>query len=270
MSTIKSSVNTGVSWIKESVALFKTAPSKWMLLALAYVMLFVMLPSAPGLQWFAFITILIWPIFMAITIAIFRNADRQQTQKISEIVSSIQPKVRLLMALGGLSLLYGALMSFVLNSDIQGLLKLPHSDAAMTESQALAIIEKMLPLMLKFSLLLIPLMMATWFSPMLIAFNNYTVVKAVKSSIAGSLQYMVALGVAWLLLTFGIVVLMLVVGIVIGLVSSLVPTLGQLLVPLVVFGCLLLATALMLAFQYVSYRDVFRAASSAYQEQDCV
>jgi len=32
------------------------------------------------------------------------------------------------------------------------------------------------------------------------------------------------------------------------------------LMSLVVFGCLLLATALMLAFQYVSYRDVFRAA----------
>jgi hypothetical protein len=36
--------------------------------------------------------------------------------------------------------------------------------------------------------------------------------------------------------------------------------LGEMLMSLVVFGCLLLATALMLAFQYLSYRDVFRAA----------
>lgn len=260
MATFKTSIKTGVNWIKESVALFKTAPSKLMLLALTYVALFMMMPSIPGLQLFAFLTILIWPIFMAIAIAIFRNADLKQTQKISEIIQSIRPKSSMLMALGGASLLYGVLTSFVLNSDIQGLLNMPHSDGSMTESQAMAIVEKMMPLLLKFTLLLIPLMMATWFSPMLIAFNNYSVVKAIKSSIAGSLQYMVALGAAWLLLTSGMVFLMLVVGIVIGLISSVVPALGQLLVPLVVFGCLLLATALMLAFQYVSYRDVFRAA----------
>jgi len=54
--------------------------------------------------------------------------------------------------------------------------------------------------------------------------------------------------------------LMMGVGVVAGLISSMVPMLGQMLMSLVVFGCLLLATALMLAFQYVSYRDVFRAA----------
>jgi len=114
--------------------------------------------------------------------------------------------------------------------------------------------------LLKLSLLLIPLMMATWFSPMLIAFNNYSLIKAIKSSIAGSLQYMIALAAAWLLLTVGIIALMLIVGIVAGIISNLVPVLGQMLMSMVVFGCLLLATALMLAFQYVSYRDVFRAA----------
>ena len=260
MATFKENMSTGVNWIKQSVALFRTAPSRWMLLALTYVALFMMLPSIPGFQWFSLFTILVWPIFMAVAIALFSNAERQQVQKIGDIMQSLKPKVPLLMALGGLTLIYGILVSFILNSDIQGLLKMPHTDGAMTEPQALAIMDKMLPLLLKFSLLLIPLMMATWFSPMLIAFNNYSVVKAIKSSIAGSLQYMVALGAAWLLLTAGVVVLMLVVGIVIGLISGLVPVLGQLLVPLVVFGCLLLATALMLAFQYVSYRDVFRAA----------
>jgi uncharacterized protein involved in cysteine biosynthesis len=53
---------------------------------------------------------------------------------------------------------------------------------------------------------------------------------------------------------------MLAVGVVAGIVSALVPMLGQMLMSFIVFGCLLLATALMLAFQYVSYRDVFRAA----------
>jgi len=47
---------------------------------------------------------------------------------------------------------------------------------------------------------------------------------------------------------------------VVGIVGALIPGMAQLLMSLLVFGCLLLASALMLAFQYVSYRDVFRAA----------
>ena len=222
--------------------------------------LFMMVPSIPGLQFFAFIGILIWPVFLAVAIALYRNADIKKQQNLSVVMGMVKPKMSQLMGLGGACLLYGALISFVLDSDIQGLAVLTQAKEAMSESQIMTLLQKMFPFLLKLTLLLIPLMMATWFSPMLIALNNYSLVKAIKSSIAGSLQYIIALGVSWLLLTAGIIALMLIVGVVAGLISSMVPVLGQMLMSLVVFGCLLLATALMLAFQYVSYRDVFRAA----------
>lgn len=260
MAILASRTQTGISWVKESVALFKTAPRKWLSLGLAYVGLFMMLPSVPGLQFFAFISILIWPVFLAIAITLYRNAEMKKQQNIGEIVTQIQPKIQTLIGLGGACLLYAVLVSFVLNSDLQGLTAIAETKTKMTESQMLAFLQKMTPLLLKLVLLLIPLMMATWFSPMLIAFNNYGLVKAIKSSIAGSIQYMVALSAAWALLTAGILLLMLAVGIVAGVVSAMVPALGQMLMSFIVFGCLLLATALMLAFQYVSYRDVFRAA----------
>ncbi len=260
MAILASRTQTGISWVKESVALFKTAPRKWLMLALGYVGIFMMLPSVPGLQFFAFISILIWPVFLAIAIAFYRNAEMQKQQNLSEIFTQIQPNIKILIALGGACLLYAVLVSFVLNSDLQGLQALLGSKDKMTESQMLAFLQKMFPILLKLTLLLIPLMMATWFSPMLIAFNNYGLVKAIKSSIAGSIQYMVALGAAWAVLTAGILALMLAVGIVAGVISAMVPMLGQMLMSFIVFGCLLLATALMLAFQYVSYRDVFRAA----------
>ena len=63
MAILQSRTQTGISWIKESIALFKTAPRKWLMLALAYLSLFVMLPSIPVLQFFAFLSVLIWPIF---------------------------------------------------------------------------------------------------------------------------------------------------------------------------------------------------------------
>ena len=260
MAILKSRTQTGISWIKESIALFKTAPRQWLLLALVYVGLFIVLPSVPILQFFAFVTILMWPVFLALALGLYRNADMKKQQTLSELMQIIQPKMLQLMALGGACLLYAVLMSFVLNSDLQGLAALAQNKDKMTESQMMAFMQKMLPVMLKMLLLSIPLLMATWFSPMLIAFNNYNLVKAMKSSIAGSLQYAIALTAAWLLLTAGMLALMMAVGIVAGIVSALVPALGQLLIPFVLFGCMLLATALMLAFQYVSYRDVFRAA----------
>ena len=260
MAILESRTRTGISWVKESVELFKTAPRKWLLLGLAYVGLFMMLPSIPGLQFFAFFSILLWPVFLAVAIMLYRNADMQKQQTLNEVIELVKPKIPSLIALGGICLLYGIVVSFILNSDIEGLLKFTQGKDEMTESQAMLMTQAMIPLLLKLSLMLIPLMMATWFSPMLIAFNNYGVIKAIKSSIAGSLQYMVALGASWLMLTAGIVGAMLLVGIVVGIISSLAPLLGQMLTSLLVFGCLLLATTLMLAFQYVSYRDVFRAA----------
>ncbi len=260
MAILQSRTQTGISWVKESVALFKTAPRKWLSVALVYVGLFMMLPSIPSLQFFAFISILIWPVFLAIAIALYRDAEMKKQQNVSAIITQIQPKIAQLVGLGGACLLYAVLVSFMLNSDLQGLQTLVGNKDKMTESQMMAFLQTMLPLLLKLTLLLIPLMMATWFAPMLIAFNNYNLVKAIKSSLAGSLQYMIALGAAWLLLTAGILVLMLAVGIVAGVISALVPALGQVLMSFIVSGCLLLATALMLAFQYVSYRDVFRAA----------
>jgi hypothetical protein len=264
MAILESRTKTGISWVTESVALFKTAPRKWLLLSLVYVGFFIMLPSVPALQFLSFISVLLWPVFLAIALLLYRNADMKKEQNLTEVINNIKPKMAQLIGLGGACLLYAALVSLLLNSDLQGLATLAQSksvsESQMTESQMMEFMQKMAPLILKLSLLLIPLMMATWFAPMLIAFNNYSLVKAIKSSIAGSIQYMIALGAAWLVLTAGILVLMLIVGIVAGIITSLIPAFGQMLMSLILFGIFLVATAVMLAFQYVSYRDVFRAA----------
>jgi hypothetical protein len=260
MAILETSTKTGINWISESITLFKAAPNRWILLASVYVAVFMMIPSLPGFQLFSLITILIWPIFMVIAIAMYRNEDNNIKHSLSETINMIKPKMTPLLVLGSIFLLYGLLVSLLLNSDIEGLLGMTSRMDKMTDTQAIALLDKILPFLLKLTLALIPVMMATWFSPMLIAFNNYTIGKAIKSSIAGSLQYIVALGVAWILLTLGIFSLLIIIGIIIAILGGLAPMLGQLLMPILVFGCLLLATALMFAFQYVSYRDVFKAA----------
>lgn len=259
MAIFESRTKTGVSWVSESIAFLKQSPRKWLALALAYIGLFVLLPSLPGLQIFAFLTILIWPVFIAVAMRMYRNAEVQKQENLQSMMKIIQPKMRSLIALGAVSLLYFVVVSIILSSDIQALAQVLESKEQMNEQEMASAMGVMMPLFLKLMLLLTPLMIATWFAPMLIAFNNYSLVKAMKSSVAGALQHTVAMTAAWLLLSAGIITLMLMSGILVGIVAAMLPALSQTLMTIIMFGCVLLSTALMLAFQYVSYRDIFRA-----------
>ena len=260
MAVLESRTKTGISWVKECLALFRQSPRKWLLLAFAYISFFIMLPSVPGLQIMAFVTILLWPVFIVFAAALYKNADTGVQRSLADVWAGIKPKVPQLMLIGLLCLIYGTLMGMFLNGDWEGLMQVAQQKTRMTDAQAALIIQKMLPFMLKFSLLMLPLLMATWFSPMLVALNGYFVLKAIKSSIAGCLQYLVAMTVAWLILAVGVVSVMLGLGIVLGIIGALVPVVAEVFTPALLFMSLLMATALMLAYQYVSYRDVFRAA----------
>lgn len=263
MAILESRTKTGISWVSESIALFKQSPRKWLILAMAYLSIFLLIPSIPGLQIFAFITILIWPIFIAIGMRMYRNAEYQKEENLSTIMQLIQPKMKKLVMLGLISLLYFIVVSIILSADVQALAQVMDKQAKLTEQEMLLALQAMMPILLKMTLLLIPLMMAVWFAPMLIAFNDYSVVKSLKSSIAGSLKYMVAMAAAWLLLSAGIVTLMMAASLVVGLFSFIQPAMAQSLLTALMFGCLLISIALTLGFQYVSYRDIFRAVVDA-------
>jgi hypothetical protein len=221
--------------------------------------IFLILPP-PFLSIVAYLTVLIWPVFVAFAVVLYRNADFNKLQSIKETFEKIQPKLKELIMLGLLCLIYATIITFILNSDLESIFSIVEGKKNLSSSESELLFDKFFPFMLKLLLLLAPLFVATWFSPVLIAVNNYTLVNAIKSSIAGVLQYTIAMGAAWLVLSAGIMGLMLAAGLIIGILGALVPVLAQALMPMLVFGCLLLATALMFAFQYVSYRDVFRAA----------
>ena len=259
MAILQSRTKTGISWISESIALFKQSPRKWLLLALAFMGLFVLLPSVPGLEIFGLITMLIWPVFVAIAVRLYRNAEFKKTEDLSTTMQLIQPRVKALLLLGFVNLLYLILIS-LLSTDAKEFAALMNNHTKMSQEELSLATQKVIPSFLMFMLLLIPMFITNWFSPMLIAFNNYDLVKAIKSSIAGCLQYIVALIAAWLLLSASMMALMIVVSLLAGLFAVIQPAIAQSLVVALVFGCFLISIALTFAFQYVSYRDVFRAA----------
>jgi hypothetical protein len=255
MAILESRTHTGISWVKESVALFKQQPQKWLLLALAYVIIFMMLPSIAALGFLAIFTVIIWPVFTAFAVMLYRSADYGKNESLETLFNQVKPHFKNLMTLGLLALVYVTITSLLLNSDMQSMMAFIQQKAELTEDQYTQFAEKFIPFMGKLMLILIPMFMATWYSPMLISLNQYSVVNAIKSSIAGVLQYIVSLIVAWLVLTSSVMLVMMVLGLVLGITG-----LAKFLFPLLFFAILLISTAMVFAFQYVSYRDIFRAA----------
>lgn len=260
MAILASRTRTGISWISESIALFKQSPRKWMLLALVYLGL-LFLPSMPGLQVIASLfIILIWPVFIAVAMRLYRNTEVKEEESLSLIMQLLQPNMRSLLMLGFINLFYFIVVNFLLLADFQALDSIVNHQGKMSEQETVTAMQTMMPILFKLLLVFIPLLIINWFSPMLIAFNQYSLIKAIKSSIAGCLQYIVALIAAWLLLSAALIALMMVVSVVLGLFALVIPVIAKPVVPIIAFGCFLVNIALTLAFQYVSYRDVFRAA----------
>ena len=250
----------GLRWVRESVALFKTQPHIWMLWSLTYIAIFMILPSLPMLSFLGLLSVVIWPACMAFVVMLYRQMDLQGEMVPAMVWQQLQTHFRTLMLLGLSCLIYAVLATYLLGSDLAALVAHAPTKAGMTESQMTVFLENTLSFIVKVLLLLLPLFIATWFSPMLIALNGYSLSKAIKSSIAGMLQYTMPMGVSWLVMTAGMLVVMLGLGLVIGILGALIPMLAQLLMPLLVFAALLVINALMFAFQYISYKDVFRAA----------
>jgi len=250
----------GLRWVRESVVLFKTQPHIWMLWSLTYIAIFMILPSLPMLSFLGLLSVVIWPACMAFVVMLYRQMDLQGEMAPAMVWQQLQTHFRTLMLLGLSCLIYAVLATYLLGSDLAALVAHAPTKAGMTESQMTVFLENTLSFIVKVLLLLLPLFIATWFSPMLIALNGYSLSKAIKSSIAGMLQYTVPMGVSWLVMTAGMLVVMLGLGLVIGILGALIPMLAQLLMPLLVFAALLVINALMFAFQYISYKDVFRAA----------
>jgi hypothetical protein len=159
--------------------------------------------------------------------------------------------------LGLICLIYAGMVTMVLNSEMQGFIQLSENN-----NELVTVINNFVPMIGKLILLLLPLLMATWFSPMLIVYNNYSLFKSIKSSIAGCLMYIFPLGLSWLIFSTTAILFMLLCGLLIGSLASFLPAIGPSLMGAIIFFALLVITSVMFAFQYISYRDIFKSAKS--------
>ncbi len=257
MDTILASIKTGYQWAMNSFLLLKKKPFRWALLAFIYVILFLGLPASPLTPLLFNIAIIItWPIFLVVTIGQFREVDFGRSTRFAELIQQIRPSFKKLAGLGAICLVYGLFVTVVTKGDAATLESFATPSSSSLAHSPLDLARIWL-ILLKFFALLIPLLMATWFAPPIIAFQHATVLHAMKSSIAGSLKYAISLASAWLVLTSVMMLVMLMLGIFFGAFTSVLHMQSRLLMGAIMTLSLLLATSWMLAFQYISYRDVF-------------
>ncbi|ROH86315.1 hypothetical protein ED236_07745 [Pseudomethylobacillus aquaticus] len=244
------SIKTGLNWVIASLYLFGRYPGKWLGLALAYVVLFLMLPTVmPSLL--SLVLMMFWPVFLALAMGLLREAAAGRETPLRELFEQIKPNFGRLLSLGGACLVYGTLVGFLTGDELQRLTDL------LQQTGPEAMMPDLTPLLLKVMLLLVPLLMATWFAPMLIAYQGHSLLNALGQSLWASWRFMIPLGAAWLVLTLMLTAVMLLVGGLVALLSLLSSALGTLIMSLALLGCMLSVTSLMLAIQYFSYRGVF-------------
>ena len=246
-----------IRWNKESFLLFKKTPNQSLMLSLTYLFIFMLLPSVPMVQVFSIASILIWPIFLVFAVNFYKIHDKNKNETFLAVYEKIKPRLLTLLALGLICLTYAGIVTMVLNSEMQHFIQLSENN-----NELVNVINNFLPMIGKLILLLLPLLMGTWFSPMLIVYNHYSLFKSIKSSIAGSLMYIIPLGLSWLIFSTIAILFMLSCGLLIGALASLFPAIGPSLMGAIIFFALLVITSVMFAFQYISYRDIFKSAKS--------
>ena len=150
--------------------------------------------------------------------------------------------------MGGLAFIYATLVSLVFYAD---------GEITSDIDSYAEISEKYLPIFTKIILISIPFFMATWFSPLLIAYNHYGIVRAIKSSLAGTLMFSIPLLLGWIVLTGSFVLIILFISFLFSSLSFLGQNLVSFLSSLFLLLSFTAYISIVFIFQYVSYKEIF-------------
>ncbi|MBT3826491.1 MAG: hypothetical protein HOF49_01515 [Nitrosomonadales bacterium] len=181
------------------------------------------------------------------------SLDNKQTE-FKDILKIDKKNLRGLIYLGLICLFYSLLISLILSQDIKSIIAIA-SESEIQEN----ISNNAVSIVVKFMVLAIPILMATWFSPILISYHNFDLVKAIKSSFAGVLLSIIPITLAWLILLGGfisLIFLMIMIFTVLGAGTNI------LLSYVLIFFCMVTLAAYiatLFSFQFVTYNDIYKS-----------
>ena len=251
---MKRTLNKAHHWVTQSVLLSKLNFKVTLLLGSAYIFAYLLVPSIPGLSFISPFLIIAWPISTMIFINFFRLSQDKKETNFKALLKINKENMRLLIYLGVICLFYSLLISLVLSPDIKNFV------AAVSEPEISEdISNNLVSILVKFMVLAVPILMATWFSPILIAYHNFGLIKAIKSSFAGVLLSIMPITLSWLILLGGfisVIFLMIMVFTILGSSENVLMSY------VLIFLCMLVLAAYistLFSFQYITYKDVYKS-----------
>jgi uncharacterized membrane protein len=221
----------GWAWIADGWTLFKRQPGTWIGVAVVLALIFIALAMIPLLGSLA--AMVLAPVFAAGLVIGSRALDEGGSLEIGHLFAGFRERFGTLASVGfiylGASVLIALVVGLATGVGVSGLLGSGADPVAMGAA-GVAVLLAFLVMMA----LMLPVMMAVWFSPPLVVFHEHGAGEAMKSSFIACLRNLLPF------LVYGVVMLVL------AAVASIPLALGWL-----VLGPVLAATI------YTTYRDIY-------------
>ena len=250
---MKNSILKAYQWIHLSLKLFGLSIGPSLFIAMTYLLVYLLIPMAPSMQFLSPITILLWPFITVVILYYYFCINSHKKFEFSNAFKLMSKNYKGLLLLAIVSSIYAMLLGHLISSDIESI------SSALQKSQVNEFnFQHIIILLFKLALMGTPFYMATWFSPLLIATHNYSFFKSLKSSFAGSLMFTIPLFLA----SFGIIFLLLgllfVTTYLFSMLTFISPTLTSFLSSLLVLFLIAAFVAIMFCFQLITFLSIFK------------
>ena len=229
---------SGWNWIVEGFVLFKKSPVIWIALFIVYLLIAMVLSIVPMVG--PIVLNLLAPVFVAGFMLGCRALDAEQELEINHLFAGFKQHTAQLVTVGGIYLAgIIVIVGIMFASTDNTILHAMFSGERLDQQQALAMLSPgFLFSTLLGMALLVPLIMAYWFAPILVAFHGLSALDAMKLSFTACLRN---------ILPF--------------FVFSLISMILLILAAIPLFLGMIVMIPTMTASLYVSYKDIFDAGA---------
>ena len=234
-------IGHGLQWVGAGWQIFRRSPVVWVTLTAALILIWLVLLNIPKLG--ALLFNLLFPVFFAGLMLGCRALEQGKRLDIGYLFAGFRENASALVTVGGIYLVGMLIVLAVIFGSSDGLPKLPAKPTSEDLAAMQTALKKMTGPILSGMALYVPLMMLTWFAPLLIVFQKMSAIAALKSSFNACLQ------------NIGAFTLYAVVVVVLWIAATLPVFIGLVIVLPVIFGSI-----------YASYVDIFERTGEASPE----
>ena len=245
-----SSIRQTQSWLRDTFLILKKTKNHSLVIGYTYLFIFLVLPSLPLIQFLSPIVIILWPVAVVQIINFYRSPDNKKIS-IFKLDSQIKKSIPQLLRIGLITFFYALVISTFLSPQMQSIVEQANAGDSVLDAVVF------LKLIVKLFLFMLPLFAATWFSPMIVVYRGEGVFKALKSSIAAILIYIIPLLLTWVSMIVIYAVLIYVFQnflLLFGLSQAAYIAIST----IIIFSLTAVYIAALFIFQFLGYKQIFK------------